>query len=338
MQFLGDKEKSQIDLYDTFGYLVPGAIFIFFLSVSIASWHQVSIKDAYNFTSNLNAYIYITSIIFFLASSYISGHIIASVAEIIFDRIFVGKIFQYPYSNLFFDTRESKSNKSNFYRSFVTLVYLECISISTIPYTSHQIFQYTAALIPSFTAIFLVLRWIQKVGIKRKSSIKPKIIQSSLRTASHVLNIFAFLLSRPFSLAENFLNKLLGFDKPFPQKIRDQFKEKFIRDFGGFSEEDMRSELYWLPYWKVTEESEHMRDRLNKFLSLYGMTRNASVSLFLSAMAISLPGYFYNLNYHLPYSGTILILLSIVLSIRYYYIYFHYYSKSVFRTYLIMRS
>lgn len=337
MQFLGDKDKSQIDLYDTFGYLVPGAILVFFSMLSILAWHNVGIDQALTFISNVSATLYITSIIFLLTASYIGGHLIASIAEIIFDRIFVGKIFEYPYINLFFEKNRSK-NKANFYRAFITLVYVECIAVSLIPYTNYNFIPYLASLIPSFTIIFLLLRWLQKIGIKHKNAIKPAFLTSSLRTISHVLNIFAFILSRPFALLENFLNKLLGFDSAFPEKIKENFRDKFSEDFGELDKDEMRSEIYWLPYWKVTEESEHMRERLNKFLSLYGMMRNSSVSLFVSAMILSLPGFFYKVDYHLPYIGTALLVLSVVLSIRYYYIYYHYYSKSVFRTYLIMKN
>ncbi|UCZ55621.1 hypothetical protein LGV61_07735 [Desulfurispirillum indicum] len=172
---LGDKERSQVDMYDVFGYLVPGMILLLAVALVFQIIHDVKFISVFIFIKDLSLGLYVTLTVFFLLLSYIIGHIIATLSEFIFDRIFVEKILGYPYKNILFGRKdysiysEWRSNKKlvvtgSFYRILVMAIFLIGISL---------VYSESSSTVPQFTVIGLVIvvmiivRWIENISLDK---------------------------------------------------------------------------------------------------------------------------------------------------------------------------
>ena len=272
---------------------MPGFIVFSASVLAISYWHQFNIYQLFNLIRTLGASQYISLTIIGLTFSYIAGHFVATVAEAIFDRIFVEKIFGYPYKVLF--SRNEKSDlfsiKKNFYRSMVSIVYLQIIIIILHPvlikYNPRDIVFYLFVLV----VFLLMVKWTENWGKRKNLGYFPIWARSPLKFVRKFYAFTLFVLSMPFHIAEVLIRNFLGLDKPFSNELARQFKEQFQKCTGMPYSKALGPDIYWLTYWHVTDRSPYMRDRLYKFLSLYGLTRNASVALYISAVIISIPSY-----------------------------------------------
>lgn len=355
---IGDKEKSQIDMYDVFGYLAPGFMLLSSLIVTASLIHNdISILPLYVSIKDATAPIFIALTILALALSYMLGHMIATLAEMVFERIFVEEIFGYPYRKLVLGAPKKNNNPSaDFYRVLISLFIIIGFTVTAFPYLHREA---TAAaqewiyLLLKFFLALVAIRWVERmishqfrfkkgvyVWLNGKAS-RLSAIEPELKVVrKYAFNFPLKLCSIPFSIAEGFLRNFLRLDNPLSPRTREKFIELFKKEFGiDIVADEVGTDIYWLTYWKVTEDSEHLRDRLYKFLSLYGMTRNASAALFMSAIIFSLPNYYFSEpNAHLALMSILLYLSSGIMSLRYYYLYYNYYSKSLFRAFVSLKS
>ncbi len=343
---IGDKEKSQIDMYDVFGYLVPGFLVVSSIALSVGYWHSIDLKQIFYLIKDLRAGQFVSLLILGLVFSYIVGHVVATISEIVYDRIFVEKIFGYPYESLF-RKKDTKKRifliKKNFYRSILSIIYfcsLVIIFNPVIDIPKEEI--YSTVFVLSFAFVFLLLlKWIEN-WVERKEKYGFKILKENTaisRLLSIMMWLFScvfFLLSIPFQLLESIIRNFLGLDRQFPEKVIDKFKERFYDSMGLEFSFKLGTDIYWMTYWYVTEHSPYIRDRLYKFLSLYGLARNSSVALYLSAIIMSIPSYFGETGIHSIILCAFFLFLSFVMSIRYYYLYYNYYSKSLYRSLLAL--
>ncbi len=338
---IGDKEKSQVDMYDVFGYLMPGFVVFSASILSIGYWHNINVKQIFDLIKGLQPGQFISLSILGLAFSYIAGHVVATISEAIFDRIFVEKIFGYPFETLFHDksSRERMhSIKKNFYRVLLTLLYVISFLVIFHPLFGANIVGNAIYFLSLALGGIIILKWIENWSEKKKIDEFPSSVHFLLRLSKKTFSLLLLILSAPFQVAETLIRNFLGLDRKFSPELIEEFKKQFEACTGLKYSLALGSDIYWLTYWHVTDRSPYMRDRLYKFLSLYGLTRNSSIALFISAIIVAIPSYYKETGIHSIVLNLSFLSLSFVMSVRYYYLYYNYYSKSLYRSFVVINE
>lgn len=333
-----DSAKAHVDSYDFFAYLFPGLIVIAAVVVSLTYWHGKDLFWLYREIKTARDYEYFTILVLCLVCAYLLGHFSATFSAVLYDRIFVQKIFGYPYVAILSDDRPAGTDLSkNFYRSLVSLLFGTAVLFILQPIVPCGV-EFT--VIGAWCVAALVsLRWtddmINHLVTKFGGSMVIGILHRIIRKLCDILFWF---ISRPFRVAESFVSHLMGLNKPFPPVVRKHFHEEFEKKFNMKADSSLSSEVHWLTYWYVCEFSPNIRSRLYKFLSLYGFTRNVSGSLLISSLALSFPATLHEASVHLTYTSLLLFGLAILLSIRFYYLYANYHSRSLYRGFLALTA
>lgn len=311
------KKAIRIDGYDFFGYLVPG----FVLLVAIGAAHaQMALKYVPNINAKLsydlgmNYYPMLISVTVGVAIlSYILGHAIATLASFFYERMIVRHVFGYPYERLFFGVIQKENSQK--YKAIAVAIYLYLTGIVLMQGYLYDIVKYSDSQwkwFAAFVAIFIAL-----IGI-------------SFTSAGIA---FAFI----FTWLEKSLLSFVGKGKPFPEVMRTIIEKKFVKDF-GISMKDADTEVFWATYWKVMGGHDYVRGKIEKWLVLYSFMRNVGTSLLLSSYVICMANIFGNGVFILSVHSFILLTMSVLVIARYYYLYYSYYTKSVFRAYAFIET
>ncbi|WP_461211097.1 hypothetical protein [Desulfocurvus sp. DL9XJH121] len=335
-----DIEKSlfRIDSYDFFGYLAPGILsFMAIIVSSVQVIKKYSMLEAIDhiivFANKLDMDVFIFLSIIFIISSYVVGHLTGSMSSSLFEKTIVGKIFGYPYSSIIFNKETNQSFSSWYYRAFISLVYL--VSLLYVACGFNIKIKFDALSMNFILYPYCVVGTVLIVLVFMKSIDTRVTIKI---TEDNKFHRFMFLLCKifghPFYITErinyHFQGQIRTFPKPFVEKIKVRYKELF----GVELTEEVKTEAYWAIFWFVSNSNVFVRDRLNKWLVLYGFMRNMSFSALISSIIIVVPKRFVESEGLLPVGvGLVLLVLSVVFSFRYYYLYFGYYSKTIFRVF-----
>lgn len=146
-------------------------------------------------------------------------------------------------------------------------------------------------------------------------------------------------MSIPFNIFAHFIEHFVGLNESFDANFIQKYSEQFTKTFGLPLDKNTGTNIYWLSYCAVTNESEHLKNMLRHFLRLYGFARNLSTSFYIVFLLVVLEVLFVNGNSLLMKTGGILFFgLSFIMLTRYYYLYYNYYSKIVFRSFVYLRS
>lgn len=328
-----EKRRLNLDSYDFFAYLIPGVVVAAISVVSLTFWHKKSISWLYHHVVRIKDYEYFSLLILFLVGAYLVGHVVATISAILYDRIFVKKIFGYPYVALLsHPTRDIDGLSQNFYRTFVTTLFITLFSFILMG-IKHISVRATDVTLISTACLFVILvlgltsYWLARYGVKSKQRVFFSVAKGYQTLLSNIL----WILSRPFRVVEILLCHLMGLNTKVPEPIRKRFQSEFKKRFKLTPSEEISSEIHWLTYWYVCEKSSNLRERLHKFLSLYGFTRNIAGAFIVSAFLVSLPASLRGSAEHLAFVAIILFFTGIMISIRYYYLYSNYHSRSVYR-------
>ena len=324
------------DLYDFFGYLFPGTIFA--ASVTFFIWHidpdpfnklwphcaqSVSPADV---PFLLGLAIVVVSII----ALYTLGHFVATLSHILIDRVLVDGIEGYPFAFLLNITPKARPYSEATYKYLFT-AYNLLLLIPAFGSDMHQLRPYLLALL--IVVAFLIL---QRVAI-----MVVHMIPHGRDFARRMGNIWVFkMFLYPDKYLVNplieFLRKLLGMDRRFPDAFIDQYKATFRKTFDQLNPDAIGSENYWLSAFHALAANGTYRRMLDTWLQLYGFARNASAAFYLSASLILTYLYFNPQDYDSFMRLYVLAMLALAagLGIRYWILYSHYYSKGIFRAFI----
>lgn len=142
-----EDEKPQnffkFDVYDIFGYIVPGAIFIIGVYAHANMFKMENLLNKLKVTSSYFQPFsapwpkFLTTMSLFLLLAYIVGHLVASLSAAIMDKWVVERIFGYPYERLFKDLYENKSKSTETsgqlsYLKKITCIFFQSLRLITI--------------------------------------------------------------------------------------------------------------------------------------------------------------------------------------------------------------
>jgi len=367
--------KLPLTKYDFFGYFLPGFVFIF--SILFYEYLCVNDKanfEHYYFLNffrlqinfiNLNQKIWIYPLVVSLIDIfiiYIVGHIISSVSSLFIDRILIYKAYGYPYEFLltvekekdqssifshseeFIKNRFSPEKRSFYSHYFYTSVYFY-INLFFIYLFSKNFIHLQSRLIDYLFIVILLFLLITKIVIE------TKFYKNKLKRIipNYIKNIFIFifrvLLPLPYSIFSSTLSKYLNTQRGFSEEFINLYKNNFKKIFKNLDPEKQSTNNFWLPYCYILKESPEHSELLTNWLHLYSFARNISTSFYLVFLYIlinyiikfySVPANItHNFIYILP---LINFLLSILMLIRFYYLYVNYYTKFLFRSFVTLST
>ena len=325
--------------YDIFGYVIPGGAFILViflfeyylhanygdtLSIPIHTMISLTFPDMY-VDSWIVVLIY--SLIL-LGVAYVAGHIISSVSSFAIDKTLVYKGYGYPYEYLLNIDKpkiERNSYSTNFYRGsflWINIGLLSCYMF--IVYSSSIYFYILLLSILLFGLSFLLklLFWPSVRGEKRDYFKKYfEFVYAGL------YNIFSKAIA-------NYINTQSTFSESFNEKYKEAFKKIFDLD-----PKNEGSNNYWLSKCYISSKAPVLDSLLVNWLHLYSYARNLSTAFYLSFLygitSILI------LNRNADFNDIVILwlpifcfIVSIIMLTRYYYLYFSYYSKFLFRSFV----
>lgn len=322
--------SSPFDLYDVFGYIIPGLVFLLLnylvIDVFIEEFplkseflyrlHDIGYRELIEIKESVPWWLELTLLISTICMIYISGHIIASISSLIIDKYLVKKIAGYPSQRLFNLTHRNNFGKG-FYKLLFFIINLYLIRLMFFANPDKLELQ-----ILFLFSISLIGFKIFLTNFKTKNGNFHRLREQS-----------GSIMGAPFNALVHFIVRSLGLNEAFSSEFIEEYKKKFERVF-KLSFETAGTNVYWLSYCYVLEKNEHMRDVIRHFIRLYGFTRNLGTALFLVfilTLIIKLNGTIH--HYRLNMIAIISIASLVILTIRYYYLYYNYYSKFIFRAF-----
>lgn len=339
-----EKSSIRLDSYDFFGYLVPGSLVLLsmcfcILQIKFGLGISATCKTILQLTGSLTGAQFIALAVFFIIFSYIIGHLTSSISSFLFEKTIVGKVINYPYKSLILGISPDKKFSSLSYRAFISLFFLTIfLFVSGIQkplwHINFNAIEYPVYLYCS-TGTLLVILILLKFADDPLERLLPR-IHKIFRLLLHSLFwIFGIL----FYTVERSSSHFFGQIKTFPQGTRDQIASKYKLVFGKELHQVLETEIFWSVYWHITSSNQYIRNKTDKWLILYGFMRNLSLSCVISAILIVLPTKFgIPLSTYTRIAGITLFFLAIIFSFRYYYIYFGYYSKTIFRAFAYLNT
>ena len=297
-----DKQNIKVDTYDFFGYLIPG--FILFMALVILHLPVINFQVS-NFTCIINAkietYQFIVIVFIVLVMSYIFGHVVASIASFIFEKLIIKNLLKYPYS-----------------------VQLE-IPQNQSQHTNNCFFK--IALLLSITSMFIVCIFPSKLLSHFTTLLISLFVLSILCKTNAIHKIIQFIFTPVDKLVLDVLKR------PLPLSTIDRLRNKFQSDYSIQPTQELGSEIFWAIYWKVVQNDIYIKGKIDKWLVLYSFMRNLGCALLMAAIVLVLRQYIWGESLILKVHSCVMVSFSIILTIRYYYLYYNYYSKSIFRIY-----
>lgn len=347
----GDNVSKRFSSYDFFGYLLPGIIS--FLVVLFCT-HNLDLpllklltkedliqilKETFLLDNGITSKIIGTIVL--LTSLYFTGHIVACFSHIIFDRIIVRNSIGYPIP---FIIKTDARQKSRVQTAYTTLIILGLIFLAYpiffYVFPNFQMAEITIKLIITISLTIIIVRGIQiflsLYRVNRKSwRITRKIaymrfMKFIFRKPLIDMRFISTLFYLPF-------RKFTSTDSPINEDISKRFKSKFETIF-KFKPKQYDSDAYWLAYIAISNDS-NTRIKLNNWLNLYGCLRNYSCVMSLTAFFIASNIWYTIIFLDSTPSFTdslalmVFIFLMFILFVKYWIIYFNYYSKYIVRTF-----
>ncbi len=340
--------------YDFFGYLMPGLIF----SLSLYGWllyAKFEFVSKIHYSRVIGLKLGDSIIVFFIAIviCYFLGHLIGAVSHILYDRMLIRNCIGYPFHYLLETGHPPKASTRILYLNAIIVLMLLLIipgcfemyysfwnsdfflshfseSAKSIPAQEWGAFWARIAFFVLFI-ILIVLLDIRMYSMKNEyRHIHQRKDQASQKPdgkiASFVKENF-FVPIRQFTATDSFLNK----------KICEDFHKKMKSEY-GISSKSENSDVFWLASMSLLKKNK-IDSRLTNWLNLYGCLRNYSCAFLILAVII-VSNHWYHvlwLNEITGLKGSRILLASLIISfilfLRYWVIYYSYYSKYIIRAY-----
>lgn len=330
-----DEAKSwPFSSYDFFGYLMPGLMF----SLSMLGWlvYADYITIPQSLTDEMSKIgIGNSLLLIFMAftMSYFVGHLIGAISHLLYDRIMIRNIIGYPFQKILKTKHEPDDETRSSYIKilmsfFLLLIFPGFIELVICFYNSVTFawngfsWAFFERVVFVFILVYLLIIFFSKIYNmnKKKSSKKFGII-----VKNYVL--------KP-------IQKLTATDTGVENEIVQSFKERMLKTH-GIDVDTNSSDVFWLASIELLKNNE-VNSKLTNWLNLYGCLRNYSCSFLLLAIII-VSNHWYKiiwLHQVTDLRGSRILLASLVISgilfLRYWIIYYSYYSKYLIRVYACM--
>ncbi|WP_155887509.1 hypothetical protein [Paucidesulfovibrio longus] len=331
----------RLNWYDFFGLLAPGILFsILALICTIQIKYRIGLIESFTkvglATSELEAPMTLVVIFVAVIVAYIIGHIIASLATLFIERIFLGKILQHPINVIVFYQNPQRDLSSTYYRAVVVIIYmcLFCYLVEVrIPDNSLYILDiFSGAPLCCFLgSLYFIVIILKMFGDLLQG-------RSTRRLKKYHKNVYFILqiLGAPFFTSEKMVIQFLGLAQAFPYDVQSALRNKYKKVFGRRINEALLTEAFWSVYWHITSVNLYVRTNIEKLQNLYLLMRNMSFVALCSSVLLVLPEKFGGCSSDFMRNlAVFMFLLSFVFVIQFYY-YFWQFSITVFRTFIYL--
>lgn len=353
------------DTYDFFGYLIPG-FFFFLLYLSFEFYVLDSLRSQYVSQANLiktpllnfvrylfdNKFdwtIYASIIVSGIIVCYATAHAIAAASSLFIDRMLVSKIYGYPTETLVpTEDGRGRLEQSNRFQSVSARFYMAFFTWINI----YLLVRAVELIVPGAVPVILlpVLEWLIVTICCAK--ITFSLICHHLSESTKKGRFWVFIdaaakwsftiLAIPYFVSGMLISKYL--------QTRRGFGDDFVREFNVLYSEQMwtctsskDSNRFWMPFLYVSHHAPSLGAMIMHWLHLYSFARNLATACYLSflAMVISVALHKHEIsNLAEPIVAITLLftvfLLSVGMLIRYYYLYYCYYSKFTLRAFVFL--
>ncbi len=345
---------SKFNAYDAFGYFIPGGVLL--IGLCVLSWAKVS-EEILNLNQyflisdmhNTNWQFFISAIPIILLLVYVLGHFVASVSAILIDKLIVERTLGYPVYRLFgkiLDYEECPVLRyahrcQQFYKSLLMLFVITVAFASIHANNVYSIFFgvtfIVVLVLKLFFSMFCLKDWHDPTSIRNNRSRQMR-MANCIWTKCRLLlwPFYGFLFPL---VVYTVLSLLFRMCKPFETVFQESFAKKFNETF-DLNIKEAGTNIYWLTYSYLHQNDKNNVPLIRHWLNLYSFARNLSASFFLLFI------YGIYLLKFSEYSEKTVVakwclcfgIGAVVFWLRYYYLYYNYYSKYLFRAFLSLKE
>ncbi len=321
--------------YDFFGYLLPGTLFSLGVLVvfddKIKSW-----VDGYN-SLGINIPFTVVLTMLMAAGLYFIGQIIGCIGHIIYDRMIVRNILGYPFYRILGLNRNVEL--SSMQKSYIIIMCAFIgILIPVVVRLVHFFFNVSEAIVFSyfikiliFLIVFILIGVFSAKIVQDGSSIKKCDLKGVRKFFEKITQIFLSATATDVGVNEAIQNK-------FMMKLKKRTglrKNHFCKEYG--------SDIYWVTYIDLMKAKDPCHQgKISNWLDMYGCLRNYSCAFLLLAMIESIriyASFFYGCSEGFEFQDYAILIgfliLSFLLFVRYWIMYYSYYSKYIIRAYVL---
>ena len=302
--------------YDFFGYLLPGTLFS--LGILVVFYDKIEFWiSKYN---SLGISIPFTVVLTMLmaAGLYFVGQIIGCIGHIIYDRMIVRNILGYPFYRIL--GWKYKSCDEFSWWSYVVVI-VGSFGI-LLPFFVRYYIVFIVMLV--LFVILLILKWNKDQSEQGKC----KFLKKCLKT---LLNVFCETTATNVGVNEAIQNK-------FMMKLKKRTglrKKHFCKEYG--------SDIYWVTYIDLMKAKNPCHQgKISNWLDMYGCLRNYSCAFLLLATIEQIriyASFFCECSEGFVFEDYAVLVgflfLSFLLFVRYWIMYYSYYSKYIIRAYVL---
>lgn len=323
--------RKTFTLYDIFGYLVPGVAIITGVYVHVKTFGGY--QEIENLIRTLfwnwpsTWFEFATLLVLACVLTYMIGHLVASVGALIIDRMLVERLNGYPFEKLFdkvlfVDQKQQKMRRMAQAEHCLMLTSGILLSICSISVWWVYGLLLIAATILVLGALYsaFVDHGMPKAAIWLYRIVSPVVWPAS-RSVHCVLRLLVYVFQM---------------HRSFPERFQHEFVKTYQRIF-GFPPDKMETQVFWLPYAFVVEHSPLSQRLIQNWLHQYSFARNLSTAFLLLftygalCMRIWGAGSGGYLAWAIIIGGA-----TLAFGVRYYYLYYNYFSKYVFRSFVAL--
>lgn len=338
--------------YDFFGYILPGTLFS--LGLAFIFYDYVDYNACLASLKNVGTVFAILISLGILAILYFVGQFIGCISHILYDRLMVRNIIGYPFQYILgLKPRPDDSVRITYLILvvcfFVTLLSPELYELLNRFQCFKQHSNWIICVILSsvffilfFSAFFLRI-WLVISRMRRMNNLDEYIRdadENSIEEDSFMQNICAKLARVAWYIFFP-LRKLTSTDTKINPVLRKQFLDKMRKKYGVNLEtsHSYTSDAYWMTYISILKSDVRHDVKIGNWLNLYGCLRNYSCAFLVLASIAAFKQWCYMAEGtpFVPYSKFVVIalFLSLVLFVRYWIIYFSYYTKYIIRAFVM---
>jgi len=362
---MSDESKNEskgilrFDVYDVFGYIIPGGTFIAGIYAHMRLFSVTCIQDMVSqvlphlgssgsnpsqsppsswpsFLSMATAFLFLT---------YITGHLVASFSSVIMSKWVTERVLGFPHMRLFKDVlkpSDYEKRKTYFHKTLLT-IFLTLLLVLTVFGRVDRILVY---LVGSYVLLAIVKIIFTTLSLPDIQAPETELPEDSLRRKignwfwTWTIRWWMYPLTWLFFDSwTSLLLSLFRMRKPFTVEFQKRFEKNFEEVF-DMKIDEAGSDVFWLPFCYVSEKCTASAKLITQWLRLYGFARNLAISLFLLfiygvVMHRFCPAGKYQAEKN-EYLFWCLItgICAVIFGVRYYYLHYNYFSKFVFRIFV----
>lgn len=353
-----DSMKTNFSLpfnsYDFFGYILPGTLFSFGM-LYLFKDEVIEIVSNHDFMQQImgmSTFLAIMVLLGMLALLYFIGQVIGCVSHLLYDRLLVRNVIGYPFQYIL-DLKPRPDDSVRVTYLFLILFAWQIVIVPLAYETFCRLGWLTnkggwvmcVIWLSIFFIVFFIsfiLRCILVISRMRRMDDRDHYVKLPEEGSIENDEAMVKLCEKTRRIAWYILfpvRKLTSTDTKVSPIIREQFISRFKKSttLNLNEQKEYNSDAYWLTYISLIKFDAKHDVKISNWLNLYGCLRNYSCVFLILTFAISFRQWIHVYDSEILIPDTrfslISLALCLILFVRYWIIYFGYYTKYIIRAY-----